>query len=260
MVERKLRLDEIVFEALKALGAVDYVEGDLTDPATVRKAVEGVAKVFHIGPPMHPNEVEISQSLIDAAKTENIDHFIYYSVMHPHRREVRHHKLKLACEEYLIESDLPYTILQPSRYMQHLVTIWDKVLSNGVHAMAFSIDKKFSIVDLEDLSEASAIVATQEGHKFAIYELAGPQALSQSDMAAIISDVTGKSIVAKAVHLDDMERKARDKGFGDDKINQMRIMNGHYDAHGFVGNSNVLKMILKRSPTQFVDFVKRLTE
>ena len=252
--------EENQFEALKALGAVDYVAGDLTDPATIRKAVKGVSKVFHIGPPMHPKEVEISQTLIDAAKSEQIEHFIYYSVMHPHRQEVRHHKLKLKCEEYLIESGLPYTILQPSRYMQHLVTIWDDVMSSGVHAMAFSVDKKFSVVDLEDLSEASAIVATQDGHKFAMYELAGPQALSQTDMAAIISDVTGKPIVAKTVRLDDMERKARDKGFGDDKINQMRIMNAHYDTHGFVGNSNVLKMILKKPPTRFIDLVKRLNE
>ncbi len=39
-----------------------------------------------------------------AAKDAGVSRFIYYSVMHPLRREVRHHSLKLDTEEMLIES------------------------------------------------------------------------------------------------------------------------------------------------------------
>ncbi len=50
-------------------------------------------------------------------------------------REVRHNRLKLDAEEVLIESGLPYTIVQPMRYMQHLALIWHKVLGHSRDAI-----------------------------------------------------------------------------------------------------------------------------
>ena len=72
--------------------------------------------------------------------------------------------------------------MQPIRYMQHLELIWNKVLETGIHAMPFNIDVKFNVADLHHLAEATAIVATNPGHLYATYELAGPDALSQRDM------------------------------------------------------------------------------
>lgn len=250
--------DEAQFDELKSIGATDCAVGNLQSPEDLRSAVRGVDKVLHIGPPMHPDETEITDALLDAAKSEGVEHFIYYSVMHPVRREVRHHRLKLDAEEHVIESGLAYTIVQPSRYMQHLLPIWNKVAEEGVHSMPFSVEKKFNVVDLEDLAAASAIVATEPGHEFATYELAGPDALSQNDMAAIISDVTGKRVRAEAVDFKALEAKARENGLSDDRIEQMLVMNRHYDAHGFRGNPNVLRMILGREPVTYRDFVKRV--
>lgn len=250
--------DEAQFDQLKPLGAAEYAVGDLQSADDLRAAVNGVDKVLHIGPPMHPNETEITDMLLDAAKAEEVDHFIYYSVMHPVRREVRHHRLKLDAEEHVIESGLAYTILQPSRYMQHLLPIWKKVVEEGVHSMPFSAEKKFNVVDLEDLAEAAAIVATEPGHEYAMYELAGPEGLSQNEMASIISGVIGKPVRAEPVDFKTLEEKARSGGFSEDRVEQMLVMNRHYDAHGFQGNPNVLKMILKRDPVTFEAFVKRV--
>ena len=147
--------------------------------STINAAMASCETIIHIGPPMHPNEVEITSRFIDAALSHDISRFVYYSVMHPLRRAVRHHRLKLDAEEALIESGLPYTIVQPMRYMQHLALIWNKVLETGVHAMPFNIDVRFNVADLRDLAEATAIVATSPGHLYATYELAGPEALSQ---------------------------------------------------------------------------------
>ena len=77
-------------------------------------------------------------------------------------------------------------------------------------------------------------------------------------MAAIISKVIEKPIKAEAVTLAQLEEKARAKGLDDDRVAQMRIMNQHYDECGFLGNPNVLKMILGRNPTAFKSFVERL--
>ena len=244
---------------LLALGAVECVVGNMSDADSIDAAMQGVHAILHIGPPMHPGELEITERFIAAAKASPVEHFIYYSVMHPLRREVRHHRLKLDAEEALIESGLPYTIIQPSRYMQHLVPIWPRVAKDGVHAMPFNVDGKYNVVDLDDLAEACATVAANSDmHLYATYELAGPEALSQTNMASIISDVIGKPVRAKPIPMDVVEQNARKAGANDDRIEQMLIMNRHYDAHGFRGNPNILEYLLGRPATKFRSYVERL--
>lgn len=250
--------NERQWPALKELGASSFALGDMEDASTIDAAMASCDAIIHIGPPMHPNEIEITQRFIDSALSHGVERFVYYSVMHPLRRAVRHHRLKLDAEEALIESGLPYTIVQPMRYMQHLALIWKKVLKTGVHAMPFNIDVKFNVADLRDLAEATAIVATNPGHLYATYELAGPEALSQRDMAAIISRVLGREIRAEALSLEQMEKNARAAGAGDDRITQMVTMNKHYDQFGFSGNPNVLRWVLEREPNTFENYVKRL--
>ncbi|MXZ27155.1 NAD(P)H-binding protein [Candidatus Poribacteria bacterium] len=251
--------DEAQWPALSGLGATSFAVGDMEDASTIDAAMASVDTIIHIGPPMHPNEVEITTRFIDAALSHGVSRFVYYSVMHPLRRAVRHHRLKLDAEETLIESGLPYTIVQPMRYMQHLGLIWNKVLETGVHNMPFNIDVKFNVADLRDLAEATAIVATERGHLYITYELAGPEALSQRDMAAVISRVLGREIRAEALSLEQMEKNARAAGASDDRITQMLTMNRHYDQFGFRGNPNVLRWILGRDPNTFENYVKRLS-
>ncbi len=245
-------------DSLMALGAAEIALGDLTDVASIKAAMAGAGKLLHIGPPMHPQELEISTGLFEAAAEAGVGHVIYYSVMHPLRREVRHHRLKLDAEERLIESGLPYTILQPARYMEHLAPIWERVKAEGVHAMPFDVTKKFNVVALADLAEACAVVAGSERHHYATYELAGPEALSQRDMAATIADVIGRPVRAEAVPFDVMAQKARAAGAGEDRVEQMLIMNRHYDAHGFRGNPYVLSCLIDRPATTFRAYVQTL--
>lgn len=243
---------------LEALGATEYAVGDMRDVESIHRALRDCDKLVHIGPPMDPDEVEQTRNFITAAKNHELAHFVYYSVMHPLRREVRHHRLKLDAEEELIESGLAYTIVQPCRYMQHLEAIWPAVSGDGVHAMPFHVDRTFSVVDLLDLAEAVARITTRASDHGATYELAGPEPLSQRQMAAIISEVIGKPVEARATPIDAMRAAAAAKGFSEDKIEQMVIMNSHYDRYGFPGNANILSYLLGRSPTTFAEYVKRL--
>jgi uncharacterized protein YbjT (DUF2867 family) len=242
---------------LEGLGA-EAALGDLEDPASLIAAARGCDTVLHIGPPMHPREVEITQSVLSAAAQGGAAHFIYYSVMQPLRQDVLHHRLKLIAEAHVVEGPVPYTILQPIRYMQHLEPILDQVRSQGVHAMPFNTRVGFNVVDLGDLAEAAAIVATQPGHHHATYELAGPQALSQDDMAAILTEEIGRPVVARQVLPEELRTTAAAKGVDPARIERMLVMNAHYDRHGFLGNPNILRWLIGRPPTLYRDYVRRI--
>jgi uncharacterized protein YbjT (DUF2867 family) len=242
---------------LKEAGAAEIALGDLADHESLQRAMVGVGQVLHICPPMHPQEDAIARAMIGLALEQSVDRFVLYSVLHPLLTDVPHHARKLEAERALVGSELNYTILQPSRYMQHLVPIWKTVLATGVHSMPFGTTARFSVVDLADLTEATARIMTEPGHEGATYQLAGPRPLSQDDMAEILTRVLGRPIRAQAKPLDEFRRDAEAAGMPAERIETMCQMNAHYDVHGLIGNPNVLRWILKREPIGFDAFVVR---
>ena len=245
-----------VADDLKKLGVDEIILGDLFDFDVLGTAIGDCSEVLHICPPMNPREAELAKKITDLCSKNGVRRLVLYSVLHPLLSEVRHHHLKLEAEEYLINSNQNYTILQPGRYMQHHALIWEEILTTGKHRMPFSIDAKFNVVDVADLAEAAAIVLTGDGHDSATYQLAGPDSLSQLDMAKIISEVIGKPVSAEAKSKNEFIESAEKAGMTADRIEQLTVMNGHYDEHGLVGNSNVLEWILGRPATNFSSYIR----
>lgn len=251
-----IRRPEVATE-MEALGADQVALGDLFETESLADALAGCGQVLHICPPMHPKETELARTVTDLCQRHGVGRMVLYSVLHPLATDVPHHARKLAAEQYLVNSGQPYTTLQPARYMQHLVPIWNRVLETGVHDMPFNVESRFSVVDLGDLADAAAIVLSGDGHDGATYQLAGPQALNQRDMADIISEIVGKPVQARAKELDEFRKEAAAAGMAAERIETVCTMNRHYSAHGLTGNANVLRWLLGREPTDFRTFIER---
>lgn len=241
---------------LLTMGVQSYVCTDIQDSSGLRRALGGCAQLVHICPPMHPAEDRIADNLIALSQEAGVERFILYSVLHP-VIGVPHHLRKLAAEKCLIESGINYTIVQPSRYMQHLAVIWKDILENSIHAMPFSTTSKFSLVDLADLADAVAKIVCEKGHNGASYQLAGPEQLDQEHCAQIISRFLGRPVRAARSSPEIAISMARKAGWPDSRLENLRIMNAHYDRHGLIGNSNILSWILGRKPATFADYVAR---
>ena len=168
-----------------------------------------------------------------------------------------HHWQKMRVEEHLFASGLASTILQPSAYMQNVLAWWDQIAEQGVYPVPYSVDTQLGIVDLDDVAAAAAVVLTQPGHAGAVYELAGPRALTQTEVAAILSQHLGHSVRAITVPLERWRRNARAAGLGDYQVETLVKMFRYYDACSFWGNTNVLTWLLGRPPTAFSSFVER---
>jgi len=239
-------------------GAADAVVGDFFDRTAVEGAARGVRAIYHICPNVHPDEIAIGEIVIAAAKTAGVEQFVYHSVLHPQTEGMPHHWKKLRVEERLLESQLGFTILQPAAYMQNVLGQWSSILQNGVYSVPYSIHARLGMVDLEDVAEAAALVLTQPRHLGAVYELAGPEALTQVRVAEIISYVLEKPVRAETIPLDAWEKSARAAGLGDYAVETLLKMFCYYDQNGLWGNPNVLGWLLQRRPHSFVEFVERV--
>src|SRR5437870_3870556 len=250
-------------ERLRGLGVAETVVGDFRKDEDIRRAVDGAATVFHVCPRFTEDEPEIGKRVIGAARLCGVGHFVYISVFHPQLHRLVHHWRKLHVEEAVIESGIPFNIIQPSIFMQNINTgfqaSWQTIRDEGVYAVPFSPDRKIRLVDTEDLGEVIANVLTDSRLRGATFELGGPDSLTLAEMAVIIGEELGRTI--KVVALNDNERRAlaEKQGKSSFAVEGWQTMWRHYDEHGFPGgNPIVLASLLGRQPTGYRDFIKRL--
>jgi uncharacterized protein YbjT (DUF2867 family) len=250
-------------ERLRARGVAESVVGDFRKDEDVRRVVDGATTVFHVCPRFTEDEPEIGRRVVAAARACGVGHFVYISVFHPQLQRLVHHWRKLQVEEIVIESGIPFNIIQPSIFMQNINTgfqaSWQTIRDEGVYAAPFSADRKIRLLDTEDLGEATANVLTDARLRGATFELGGPDSLTLAEMAGIISEELGRSV--KVVALNDGQRKAlaEKQGKTTYAIEGWQTMWRHYDEHGFPGgNPTVLASLLGRQPTGYREFIKRL--
>jgi NAD(P)H dehydrogenase (quinone) len=243
---------------VQQLGAQEGVIGDLRNTADLQHACAGIDTLYHICPNMQPDEVAIAQNLIQVAQTSRVTRFVYHSVLHPQTEEMAHHWHKLRVEELLFKSGLDFTILQPAAYMQNVLAGWQMIVEQGVYRVPYAVTTRLGMVDLTDVAEVAAQVLTEPGHSGAIYELAGSEVLSQTEIAAILSECLGRPVRAEAIAHDGWKQAARQAGLGEYTIATLLKMFAYYERYGFWGNARVLTTLLGRAPTSFAEFTARI--
>lgn len=231
--------------------------GDLRDGKSLAAALSGVDVIYFICPNMAPDELEIGQNLLTLAKAKGVTRIVYHSVLHPQVEAMPHHWQKLRLEEAIFTSGLDFTILQPCAYMQNILQYWEKITTEGIYEVPYATSARISIVNLEDVAQAAAGVLVESQHSGAIYELAGPQPLSQEEVAQIIGQRSGRPVHARLLDRNQWAENASKAGMGDYQRNTLLRMFEYYEQFGLVGNSTVLEMLLKRPATSFAEFVER---
>jgi len=244
-------------QLVRSLGAQEAVVGDMRDERTLRLATRGVRAVYHICPNVSPDEIQIGKAAISAAQEAGVEQFVFHSVLHPQTEAMTHHWNKLRVEETLFESRLPYVILQPASYMQNVLAGWQAIVEHAVYAVPYSVETRMSMVDLEDVAQAAAVALTEPGHLGATYELAGPEVLTQTQVAEILSRQLRRSVRAEQVTIEAWTRQAQSSGMGAYQIETLVKMFRYYDRYGFWGNPRALTYLIGRAPTKFETFVER---
>ena len=245
------------FKMVTELGAKEVVLGDMRSLPDMIRAYSGIQAVYHIPPNVHPDEIIIGQTAIEAARSTGIEHFVFHSVLHPQTESMPHHWKKLRVEELLFESGLKITITQPAPYMQNILASRHSIIEDGRYPIPYPADTDLSMIDLDDLAQVVAIILTESGHASATYELVGTDAMSQIDVADVLSECTGRPVRIEVVPIAEWETNAREAGLKDYQIETLIKMFHYYARHGLSGNPHVLRWLLSRSPTNFNYFAKR---
>jgi uncharacterized protein YbjT (DUF2867 family) len=236
---------------------VEVAIGDLLDPVSVQKAMEGVDKLYLLNAVL-PDELTQGLIAYDLAKKLKLSHVVYHSVFRvEHFKDVPHFASKLAIESALREFEVPFTILRPNYFSQNDASLKDPLTKAGIYPMPLG-DVGVSVVDVRDIAEAAAIVLTSGEHNGKTYNLNGPEVVSGAKAASIWGEVLGKEIRYTGHNMDAFEEQMRKKAPSWSAFD-IRMMFEGYLERGFVaedGDVEKLTKLLGHAPRRYEDFAK----
>ena len=194
---------------------IKLVEGDLTDPESLRAACSGVETVITTATSMPSGandgirrvDRDGTLSLIDAAVHQNVRRFIYTSYSGNIEEGCLLKVAKRDCEAALSASPIQTVILRPSFFME----VWlspalgfDPVA--GTVRIYGSGQEQVSYVSAFDVASfAAAAVTRRYPEEKTILEIGGPEPLSQLDATLLFEQALGKEIKTEYISLESLQ-------------------------------------------------------
>lgn len=243
---------------------------DLADPHACAQLLEDVSACYLVTPGFHEREANCGINMISAATTQAknggpFKYILLSSVIFPGKSKLLNHDSKRQIEEYLIESPLAYTIVQPTHLMESLDLPGFIRGSGSTIARFWNPETRFSLVSTREVGEACAkILDAPEKHLYATYQLVGTaEPMSYTEAGRIIGEEVGRDVRLDWKSLEESTRifvSVMTGGKPEEASFEMKQGVGkmfmYYNDKGLIGNSNVLKMLLGRKPMGYREWVK----
>jgi uncharacterized protein YbjT (DUF2867 family) len=190
---RALVRNDIKAQALREQGA-EIAVVDLDDPKTLPGGLmDGVTDVYFVtwnGPTALQQSRNLLETIVGSQARPRVVRLSAYGT--PGSRIIS----ELArCEEELMASGLPWTILKPTFFMQNVLMAAEPVREQGVLYWDWGSGMA-GMVDMRDVVDCAVSVLTGEAGDVAgeTFVLTGPAAIGFDDVAATLARVVGRPV------------------------------------------------------------------
>ena len=240
---------------LKEMGA-EVVSVDLNNVNSIQTALDNVEKAFSLSP-LVPNLAELSANFVKAAKLAGVKYIVRASGMGADSPQAitlgRWHR---DAEKTVESSGIAYTLIRPNSFMQNYINFASHTIKSQNTFYFPQGDGKISLIDVRDIAAVVVALLTKDGHEGKAYTLTGPEAVSNYQIAGILSHVTGRTIN----YVDLPEAAARqgmkEMGMPETIVEALLELSAIIKA-GYTGAvSPAVEQITGRQPFSFEQFAK----
>ncbi|MDP3209043.1 MAG: NAD(P)H-binding protein, partial [Rhodoglobus sp.] len=92
------------------------VPGNLTTGAGLADALAGIETVLHLATTAGRKDVAQTRNLVESARSADVTHLVYISIVGVDANPYPYYRAKLACERIIEESGIPFTILRATQF------------------------------------------------------------------------------------------------------------------------------------------------
>ena len=203
--------DESKASALKEKG-VDIRFGSYDDTASLDKAMHGIEKVLLIAGTDEDNRLQQHQNVVDAALKAGVQCIAYTSRTLKDRNTIA--KLMVGhfqTEDYIKASGLNYALFRNVLYMDTIpLFVGERVFDAGVYLPTGHGRVPFAL--RSEMGEAIAHALLESGCGNRIYKLTGSESYSFDDVAATLSDLSGKEVDYTPAEKSAFEAQMKERG------------------------------------------------
>ena len=250
---RALVRDPAKAEKLKGAN-VEIAKGDLTQPETVRAALQGAAKLFLMY--TRANLPAVEAKVVEEAKKAGVKHIVYLSVMgaemEPGIALGRGHR---ATEKAIEAAGIQHTFLRPSGFMTNMFNNLDSIKAQGKFYGPWG-DGKMGLIHPADIAAVAVKALTTPGHEGKAYVLTGSESINNGEQAKILGQAVGKPIEYIAVPpeaaADSMLKGGMPKGY----VDMLIEFSGAVRAGFTAATTGDVEKVLGRKPKTFADWSK----
>ncbi|MQY04709.1 SDR family oxidoreductase [Actinomadura macrotermitis] len=262
---RRLRAAGVPFRALvrdaakgRALGC-DFAVGDFDDPASVEAALEGVDRLFLNGAgalpvPGEQPMVRQQKDAIDAARRAGVQRVVKVSVWHAHQGGRLAEGAHWEIEQHLKASGLGWSLLQPSGFMQNFVTGAGSFSADGDLVGSYG-DARVSYIDCADIADCAAALLTGPYGAGETFVLTGPQALTQAEIAGMLSAALGRTVRYVDLPPDELAATLRSQGLPARFAEDVAVLLKEVAAGSLAATTTAVQDLTGRPPRTFAEFV-----
>jgi uncharacterized protein YbjT (DUF2867 family) len=243
-------------QGLDADPAIEWASGDLAAPATLARALDGVERAFLLST-AEPRQAELQGNFIAAARAAGVRHVVKVSALGAGADALfPSGRLHAETERQLEASGLAFTHLRPHFFMQNLLKGAASIRAED-KLFAPMADARISLMDARDVAAvAAAVLLEGSRHEGQSYELTGPEALSFADLAAHLSEATGRPITYVAVSPEAAQKVLQQRSMPPWLIDTILGLYASFRTGRFAEVSPAVPTLTGGAARSFLDFVR----
>ncbi|MDP9269057.1 MAG: SDR family oxidoreductase [Acidobacteriota bacterium] len=233
---------------------IDAVTLDFAARSSIAAALRGVDKIFLLGASA-PNQVQLETNVVETAREAGVRHIVKLSVIHADREDFIFGRWHRAVEKAIEKSLVPYTFLRPTGFMQNFATYQGATI-RAEGRFYQPGDRKTSHVDVRDIAGVAVRALTSAGHESKAYELTGPEALTNTEVAARLSATTGRTIEFVLVPPEAMRPAMLAQGIPEFYVEALLDLDRAYGAGAGSEITGDVQRVLGRKPHTFDQYLR----
>lgn len=230
-------------------------QADYSDETAFTRALQGVDKLLLISSSEVGQRATQHRNVINAAKAANVKFIAYTSLLHADRSPLGLHVEHIETEKMLADSGIAHALLRNGWYTENYLASVPPALEHGVFIGAAG-EGRIASATRADYAAAAARVISTEGHAGKVYELAGDESWTLSQLAAELSKQSGKPVVYQNLSEADFAAALKGAGLPAGLADMLADSDTGASKGGLFDDSHTLSKLIGRPATPLAESIK----
>lgn len=239
-------------EAARARG-VDVAIIDYADPGSLREAFAGCEGVFLLG---HNaiDQTELELVAVEAAREAGVHRIVKQSVMGAQDEAYSLAHVHRPVEQAIEASGMAWTFLRPNSFMQNVMTFMSPTIRAESAFYSASGDARISHVDVRDIAAVAVHALTDPAHAGKAYTLTGPDALTYDEVATLLTQATGRTIIHVDLPPNELRYGMVDMGMPDEIADRLIDLERYFRSGAAAQVTDDIRRVTGRAPRAFAHY------